>query len=49
MMDVYLQKLDDVKLCRIKTVQWREFLETFQENTSDVRAREASERLRQRV
>lgn len=49
MMDAYLQKLDHVQLCGIKTVYWREFLKTFQENTSDVRAREALERLRQRV
>ena len=48
-MDAYLQKLDDVQLCGIKTVYWREFLKTFQENTSDIQAREALERLRQRV
>ena len=49
MMDIYLQKLDDVQLCGIKTVYWREFLKTFQENTSDLQVRTASERLRQRV
>ena len=48
-MDAYLQKLDDVQLCGIKTVYWRKFLRTFQENTSDIQAREALERLRQRV
>ena len=49
MMDAYLQKLDDVQLCGIKTVYWREFLKTFQENTSDLQVRTALERLRQRV
>lgn len=49
MLDAYLQKLDDIQLCGIKTVYWREFLKTFQENTSDVEARAALERLRKRV
>lgn len=48
-MDAYLQRLDDVQLCGIKTVYWREFLKTFQENTSDIQIRAALERLRQRV
>ena len=48
-MDAYLRKLDDVQLCGIKTVYWREFLKTFQENTSDTQIRAALDRLRQRV
>jgi hypothetical protein len=49
MMDAYMAKLDDVPLCGIKTVYWREFLKTFQESTTDAQARTALERLRQRV
>ena len=49
MMDGYLRMLDDVQLCGIKTVYWREFLKTFQENTSDTQIQAALERLRQRV
>ncbi|MFH1922587.1 MAG: hypothetical protein ABIP48_22215 [Planctomycetota bacterium] len=49
MMDSYMQKLDDVQLCGIKTVYWRQFLKAFQESTSDAAARAALERLRERV
>ena len=49
MMDVYMKKLDDLPLCGIKTVYWREFLKMFQEGTTDDQARTALERLRQRV
>jgi len=49
MMDTYMQKLDDVQLCGIKTVYWRQFLKAFQESTTDAEARAALERLRQRV
>lgn len=48
-MDEYMEKLDDVQLCGIKTIYWREFLKTFQESTTDVDARTALERLKQRV
>ena len=48
-MDEYMEKLDDVQLCGIKTVYWREFLKTFQESTTDVEARIALERLKRRV
>lgn len=48
-MDGYMEKLDDVQLCGIKTVYWREFLKTFQESTTDIEARTALERLKQRV
>ena len=49
MMDAYMKKLDDLQLCGIKTIYWREFLEMFQEGTTDDQARTALERLRQRV
>jgi hypothetical protein len=49
MMDSYMQKLDDVQLCGIKTTYWRQFLKAFQESTTDAEARLALERLRQRV
>ena len=49
MMDTYMDKLDDLQLCGIKTVYWREFLKMFQESTTDVQARMALERLRQRI
>lgn len=49
MMDSYMQKLDDVQLCGIKTVYWRQFLKAFQESTTDAEARAALERLKQRV
>lgn len=49
MMDAYMQKLDDVQLCGIKTVHWRQFLKAFQESTTDAEARTALERLKQRV
>lgn len=49
MMDAYMAKLNDVPLCGIKTVFWRQFLKAFQESTTDEQARTALERLRQRV
>lgn len=49
MMDSYMQKLDQVQLCGIKTVYWRQFLKAFQESTTDTEARTALERLKQRV
>jgi len=49
MMDAYMTKLNDVPLCGIKTVFWRQFLKAFQESTTDDEARAALERLRQRV
>lgn len=44
-----MAKLNDVPLCGIKTVHWRDFLKTFQESTTDDEARVAIERLRRRV
>lgn len=49
MMDAYMQRLDDLQLCGIKTAYWREFLKAFQESTTDVKARTALERLKRRV
>lgn len=49
MMDTYMRKLDDLQLCGIKTVYWREFLKIFQEGTTDNQAHTALERLRRRV
>lgn len=49
MMDTYMAKLNEVSLCGIKTVFWREFLKAFQESTTDAQARAALDRLRQRV
>ena len=49
MMDLYMTKLNDIPLCGIKTVFWRQFLKAFQESTTDEQARIALERLRQRI
>lgn len=49
MMDPYMEKLNEVQLCGIKTIYWRQFLKAFQESTTDAEARLALERLRQRV
>jgi len=48
-MDFYLDKLDEVQLCGIKMIYWRQFLKTFQESTTEAKARFALEQLRQRV
>jgi len=48
-MDEYMEKLDDVQLCGIKSAYWREFLKTFQESTTDIEARTALDRLKKRV
>lgn len=49
MMDDYMAKLNEVPLCGIKTVFWRQFLKAFQESSTDEEARAAIERLRERV
>jgi len=49
MMDSYMRKLDEVQLCGIRTVYWRQFLKAFQESTTDAEARAALERLKARV
>ena len=48
-MDTYMKKLDDVRLCGIQTVYWREFLKTFQESTTDIQAHSALARLKKRI
>ena len=49
LMDAYIKKLDDVPLCGIKTIFWRDFFGMFQQNTTDDQARTALARLRQRI
>ena len=49
LMDSYIEKLNDVALCGIKTMYWRQFLQMFQESTTQAEARSALERLRRRV
>ncbi len=49
MMDSYIQKLNEVPLCGIKIVYWRQFLKAFQESTTDSQARAALEHLKLRV
>ena len=49
LMDAYIQKVNDVLLCGIKTTFWQEFLRTFQEGTGDAAAKSALRRLRDRV
>jgi hypothetical protein len=49
MLDLYMTKLNDIPLCGIKTVFWRQFLKAFQESTTDEQARLVLDRLRQRI
>jgi hypothetical protein len=49
MMDGYMAKLNDVPLCGIKTIFWRQFLKAFQESTTDEQARAALAKLRLQV
>jgi hypothetical protein len=49
MMDTYMSKLNDIPLCGIKVVFWRDFLKAFQESATDAQARAALDRLRKRV
>lgn len=49
MMDSYMAKLNEVQLCGIKAIYWRQFLKAFQESTTDAEARLALERLRKRI
>ena len=49
MMDEYMRKFEDIPLCGIKTIYWREFLKAFQEGTTEEKARTALIRLRNRV
>jgi len=49
MMDSYMQKLNEVQLCGIKTKYWRQFFKAFQESTTEAEAHSALKRLRQQV
>ncbi len=49
MMDDYMLKLNDVALCGIKTVFWRDFLKAFRESSTEEGARAALKRLRERI
>ncbi len=49
LMDSYINKVNDVYLCGIKAVHWREFLKIFQEGTTDVEAQTALVRLKGKV
>ena len=48
-MDAYIQQVNDLLLCGIKTTYWQEFLRTFQEGTADAVARSALQSLREKV
>ncbi len=48
-MNDYMRKLEDLPLCGIKTMYWRQFLKTFQESTTDEEARLALDRLREKI
>jgi hypothetical protein len=49
LMDSYKTKLDEILLCGVKAIFWRDFLKAFTESTTDSQARAALDRLRQRV
>ena len=49
MMDDYMLKLNDVPLCGIKTIFWRDFLKAFRESATEADAHAALMRLRERV
>ncbi|HLX61331.1 MAG TPA: hypothetical protein VKX17_08630 [Planctomycetota bacterium] len=49
LMDAYMAELNDVTLCGIKAIYWRDFLKAFQDSTTDHEARLALERLRARI
>ncbi|RIK81280.1 MAG: hypothetical protein DCC67_08345 [Planctomycetota bacterium] len=48
-MDAYMAKLENIQLCGIKTIYWRQFLKAIQESTTDEQARIALARLKQRI
>ena len=49
LMNTYVRKLNDERLCGINTAYWRDFLKMFQENATEAQVRTALERLRRRV
>lgn len=48
-MDDYIRRLDDVKLCGIRTIHWQDFLRTFQEGTDVPQAKAALQGLAKRI
>lgn len=49
LMNAYVRKLNDERVCGINTSYWRDFLKMFQENATEAQVRAALERLRRRV
>ena len=49
LMDDYIQRLNDLLLCGIKTTYWQDFLRTFQEGATDDDAKSALRRLQRRI
>ena len=49
LMDNYIRALDNVMLCGIEAIYWREFLGIFRENTSSKEARSALQKLKKRL
>ena len=49
LMDSYIAKVNDVNLCGIKAIYWREFLRIFQEGVTEAKAQTALVRLKERV
>ena len=49
LMNAYVHKLNDERLCGINAAYWREFLKMFQENATEEQVRTALEKLRKRV
>ena len=48
-MDAYIQQVNDLLLCGIKTTYWQQFLRTFQEGTADAVARSALQSWQKKV
>ncbi|MEX2093844.1 MAG: hypothetical protein WD971_14255 [Pirellulales bacterium] len=49
LMDTYMQQLEEVTLCGINVVYWREFLKAFQESATEEQARGALDRLKTKI
>lgn len=49
LMNAYVRKLNDERLCGINVAYWRDFLKMFQENATEEQVRTALEKLRKRV
>jgi len=48
-MNAYIERMNHLPICGIKTIFWRQFLKAFQEKTSDEKARKTIERLRKQI